>query len=77
MQATHMHTLPLPPSLSCPQHLDKLSRAEPHKQTQQDRMWSGLVEGGRKLSVRCGNVWLGPDTQITTEVVGPECKGVG
>lgn len=40
-------------------------------------MWSGLMEGGRKLSVRCGNVWLGPDTQITTEVVGPECKGVG
>lgn len=41
MQATHMHTLTLPPSLPCHQHLDKLSQVVPHKQTQQDRMWLG------------------------------------
>ena len=27
--------------------------------------------------MQCGNVWLGPDTQIRAEVLGPECKEGG
>lgn len=68
---THTHPAPISPLPPAPGQA-KLSSAS------HGRVGCGWdVDAAWKLSVQCGNVWLGPDTQIRGEVLGPEGKEQG